>query len=149
MSISPSSLQSQLTTMKSQTNQVNFKKSQATKGQTSLGKDSFMQLMLAQLQGQNPLEPVDSTQQLAQQAQFTQVEELQKLNATLNRNAQGSDAALYSGKQIEYKDSNGQTKTGLVNSVSFGKDSLGLNVNGTVVTPAQVTKLYATNPTTT
>ena len=149
MSISPSSLQSQLTTMKSQTNQVNFEKSQATKGQTSLGKDSFMQLMLAQLQGQNPLEPVDSTQQLAQQAQFTQVEELQKLNATLNRNAQGSDAALYSGKQIEYKDSNGQTKTGLVNSVSFGKDSLGLNVNGTVVTPAQVTKLYATNPTTT
>lgn len=149
MSISPSSLQSQLTTMKSQTNQVNFEKSQATKGQTSLGKDSFMQLMLAQLQGQNPLEPVDSTQQLAQQAQFTQVEELQKLNATLNRNAQGSDAALYSGKQIEYKDSNGQTKTGLVNSVSFGKDSLGLNVNGTVVTPAQVTKLYATNPSTT
>ena len=149
MSISPSSLQSQLTTMKSQTNQVNFEKSQATKGQTSLGKDSFMQLMLAQLQGQNPLEPVDSTQQLAQQAQFTQVEELQKLNATLNRNAQGSDAALYSGKQIEYKDSNGQTKTGLVNSVSFGKDSLGLNVKGTVVTPAQVTKLYATNPTTT
>jgi flagellar basal-body rod modification protein FlgD len=149
MSISPSSLQSQLTTMKSQTNQVNFEKSQATKGQTSLGKDSFMRLMLAQLQGQNPLEPVDSTQQLAQQAQFTQVEELQKLNATLNKNSQGSDASLYSGKQIEYKDSSGQIKTGLVDSISFGKDSLGLNVNGKVVTPAQVTKLYATNPSTT
>ena len=146
MSVSASSLQNQLTTLKSQTNQTNFQKSQKTVGQTAMGKDSFMQLMLAQLANQNPLEPVDSTQQLAQQAQFTQVEELQKLNTALTKNSQASDAALYSGKQVEYQDSSGQTQTGIVESVSFGSSSIGLNVNGKVVTPSQITKLYASTP---
>jgi flagellar basal-body rod modification protein FlgD len=143
MSVSASSLQSQLNLMKTQTNETNFQKAQQTKGKTAMGKDSFMQLMLAQLANQNPLEPVDSTQQLAQQAQFTQVEELQKLNTALTKNSQASDAALYSGKQIEYTDSNGQKKAGLVDSISFGANSIGLNVNGNVVTPSQITKLYA------
>ena len=143
MSVSASSLQNQLNTMKTQTNETNFQKAQQTKGKTAMGKDSFMQLMLAQLANQNPLEPVDSTQQLAQQAQFTQVEELQKLNTALTKNSQASDAALYSGKQIEYKDNNGQTQSGIVNSVSFGTDGIGLNVNNKIVTPSQVTKLYA------
>ena len=143
MSVSASSLQNQLNTMKTQTNETNFQKAQQTKGKTAMGKDSFMQLMLAQLANQNPLEPVDSTQQLAQQAQFTQVEELQKLNTALSKNSQASDAALYSGKRIEYKDSNGQTQSGIVDSVSFGTDGLGLNVNNKVVTPSQIIKLYA------
>ena len=95
------------------------------------------------------MEPVDSTQQLAQQAQFTQVEELQKLNTALTKNSQASDAALYSGKQVEYQDSSGQTQTGIVESVSFGSSSIGLNVNGKVVTPSQITKLYASTPQTT
>ena len=143
MSVSASSLQNQLNLMKTQTNETNFQKAQQTKGQTAMGKDSFMQLMLAQLANQNPLEPVDSTQQLAQQAQFTQVEELQKLNTALSKSSQASDAALYSGKQIDYTDSNGQKQSGLVDSVSFGASSIGLNVNGNVVTPSQITKLYA------
>jgi flagellar basal-body rod modification protein FlgD len=143
MSVSASSLQNQLNTLKTDTNQVNFANGQKNVGKSSLGKDSFMQLMLAQLQNQNPLEPVDSAQQLAQQAQFTQVEELQKLNASLSRNSQSADAALYSGKKIEYKDENGLDKSGIVESVSFGSNTLGLNVGGKIVTPSQVTKLYA------
>jgi flagellar basal-body rod modification protein FlgD len=143
MSISASSLQNQLNTLKTQTNQVTFQKNQKTVGQGSMDKDGFTQLLLAQMANQNPLEPTDSSQQLSQQAQLSQVEELQKLNTTLSRNNQGADAALYSGKRIDYTDSAGQAQSGVVESILFGDDSIGLTINGNTITPSQVTKLYA------
>lgn len=43
-------------------------------------KNMFLQLLVAQLSNQDPLNPTEDTEFLAQLAQFTQVEELQKLN---------------------------------------------------------------------
>lgn len=41
-----------------------------------LDKDAFLKLMLTQLQHQNPLEPLDNSEQIAQMAQFSSVEQL-------------------------------------------------------------------------
>lgn len=41
-----------------------------------MGKDTFLKLLVAQLKYQNPLNPTDSDQYMAQMAQFTQVEKL-------------------------------------------------------------------------
>lgn len=49
-----------------------------------LGKDAFLQLLVAQMQNQDPLEPTDNSQMVAQLAQFTTIEELQNLGTTLN-----------------------------------------------------------------
>jgi hypothetical protein len=46
------------------------------------------------------------------------------------------------GKNITYT-LNGQTKTGKVDKVAFGKDGIGLYVNNDVITPKQVTELKA------
>ncbi|MEM6955740.1 MAG: FlgD immunoglobulin-like domain containing protein [Myxococcota bacterium] len=43
---------------------------------TSMGRDDFMQLLVAQLQNQDPLEPMDSEQMVTQLSQLTSVEEL-------------------------------------------------------------------------
>jgi flagellar basal-body rod modification protein FlgD len=49
----------------------------------TLGKDDFMKLMLAQLQNQDPMNPMDDTQMVAQTAQFSSLEQLQNINGTL------------------------------------------------------------------
>ena len=53
-------------------------------GSNELGKDQFLKLMLAQLQNQDPTQPQDSQAFVAQLAQFTSVEQLQKANTSLD-----------------------------------------------------------------
>lgn len=56
---------------------------EATKA-TSLGQDAFMQLLLTQLQHQDPTSPRADGEFLAQLAQFTQLEQLQQINEKLD-----------------------------------------------------------------
>ncbi|CAD5109246.1 flagellar hook assembly protein FlgD [Zestomonas carbonaria] len=56
-----------------------------------LGKDAFLNLLVAQLNNQNPLEPQGNGEFIAQLAQFSQVEGVQKLNDSM--------ASLLSGYQ--------------------------------------------------
>lgn len=46
-------------------------------------KSEFMQILLAQLQHQNPFEPMDDTAMIAQMTQLNSLEELQKINVSL------------------------------------------------------------------
>jgi flagellar basal-body rod modification protein FlgD len=57
--------------------------SSATKSK-SLDKDAFLKLLTTQLQNQDPLNPTDSTEFTAQLAQFSSLEQLSNVNATLN-----------------------------------------------------------------
>ena len=47
-------------------------------------KNQFLQLLVAQLRGQNPLDPLDGTQFVTQLAQFSSVEELTNIHAVLD-----------------------------------------------------------------
>ena len=49
-----------------------------------LGKDDFLKLLIAQLQNQNPLNPMSNDQFIAQSAQFTSLEELQNIRKSLD-----------------------------------------------------------------
>lgn len=49
----------------------------------ALGKDAFMQMLIAQLKNQDPLNPMDGTQFVAQLAQFSSLEQLTNLNTTM------------------------------------------------------------------
>lgn len=57
--------------------------SSATGNQT-LGKDAFLQLLVTQLKNQNPLDPQDNTEFVAQLAQFSSLEGITTLNDTVN-----------------------------------------------------------------
>jgi flagellar basal-body rod modification protein FlgD len=57
--------------------------SETTTSSQTMGKDDFMKLMLAQLQNQDPMNPMDNTAFVAQTAQFTSLEQLQSINKTL------------------------------------------------------------------
>lgn len=64
-------------------------------GQT-LGKDAFLQLLVTQMQHQNPLDPQDNSEFVAQLAQFSSLEGITSLNDSVNAitGAMGSSQAL-------------------------------------------------------
>lgn len=49
----------------------------------TLGKDAFLKMLIAQLQNQDPLNPMDGTAFVAQLAQFSSLEQLSNLNSTM------------------------------------------------------------------
>jgi len=52
---------------------------------SGLGQNAFLQLLVTQLQHQDPLQPQDDTQFLAQLAQFTSLEQLTNINTSLQQ----------------------------------------------------------------
>ena len=53
-------------------------------GASDMDKDSFLQLLVAQMKYQDPLEPTSNTEYIAQYAQFTQVEEMQNMSSSMD-----------------------------------------------------------------
>lgn len=85
----------------------------------ALGKDAFLQLLVAQLKYQNPLAPSDGTQFLAQTAQFTMVEKLEEIsraNAELLSTSRSLAASGLVGRTVVAVTPDGEV-TGAVRSV--------------------------------
>ena len=87
-----------------------------------LGKDSFIQLLVTQMKYQDPLNPMDNSEMLAQLAQFTALEQMMNV-------AQASQKQLASnmiGKYVEYSytDSTSGETTYNVGKVDY------VNING-------------------
>lgn len=72
---------------KIETNYTETYQKEDTKGTSALGKDAFLQLLVTQLQHQDPLAPQDNSEFVAQLAQFSSLEELQNLTSSMS-NAQ-------------------------------------------------------------
>ena len=56
---------------------------EAAKG-GDLGKNEFLELMIAQLENQNPLEPQDNGAFISQLAEFSALEEMQQMRSTVD-----------------------------------------------------------------
>jgi flagellar basal-body rod modification protein FlgD len=88
-------------------------------------KEMFLQLLVAQMRYQDPMNPTDSSQFLAQSAQFTALEKMQDVadqTAKLLSAQMAFGASGLVGKQVSWVDSDGATQTGTVNGVTFGVD---------------------------
>lgn len=59
-----------------------YQKSKPRTGSSTLGKDDFLRLLMTQLQNQDPTNPMQDTEFIAQMAQFTSLEQLTNLNST-------------------------------------------------------------------
>lgn len=143
-----------ITRMENDTNKVNFDHGRNKLGTDQLDKASFLQLLMAQLKYQDPTEPVDNQQFIQQQAMFTQIDSLNKLNDTLTASTQITQASAMVGKyvQVSYMQE-GYTeptvKTGQVTGVVIQNGAIGLRLAGHDTTYAlnAVTGIYQNNPT--
>jgi flagellar basal-body rod modification protein FlgD len=98
--------------------------SSTDKASADLNYDSFLKLLVAQMKNQDPTEPMDSTQQIAQLATFSQVEQTIKTNTNLESLLQRtslSEANAVIGKTVTSAD--GKT-TGVVKEVKLYSDGI-------------------------
>ena len=109
---------------------------------SQVSQNQFLQLMITQLKSQNPLEPTDNGQMLAQLAQFSTLSGMEQLNSsfgdmlTLQEITQGTGLI---GKKINYNDAAGKATSGSVKSVEITNGALALKVGSDSVSLSQVT----------
>ena len=121
----------------------------APKSSTSdLGKDDFLKLMLAQLQHQDPLKPMDDTAFIAQTAQFNALDQMTKLNTTITAlfNAQQiTEASGMIGKTVSALDTDNKPVQGVVSAASVESGVAMLHVGSSRVQLDKVTAVAATD----
>ena len=143
-----SAITSQITAMRNETTQVQSQQARTTGMKND--SNTFLTLMLKQLENQDPTEPMDNTQWLSQLAQYSSLEQMTKMNSGLENcakyiNAMYNDMAVNSeinqtlamiGKDVTLQIPNENdpkhptTVTGNVTEASFEDGSGKIKVNG-------------------
>jgi flagellar basal-body rod modification protein FlgD len=94
------------------------------KSKTAVDYDSFLKLLIAQMKNQDPTQPMDSTQYVAQLATFSQVEQTVQSNTKLDQILQSSalsQADSVIGRSITSADG---SVTGMVAEVRLASTGL-------------------------
>jgi flagellar basal-body rod modification protein FlgD len=118
------------------------KPTKSAKAGDDMGKDDFMKLMLAQLQHQDPLKPMDDQAFIAQTAQFNALDEMTKLNKTLSAvldSQQLAEASGMIGKVVSAADKDGKAIKGAVTAASVSGGVAMLHIGATRIELDKVT----------
>ncbi len=98
----------------------------------SLNSSDFIQMMITQLQNQDPIQPTDSNALLQQMSAIGQMESSSNLATTLQsltlQNQIGAASSLI-GKTVTGQDTDGNSLSGLVNSVQVTQSGVTLNLD--------------------
>lgn len=104
---------------------------------SALGKDDFLNLLVAQLQNQDPLSPLDSTAFTSQLAEFSSLEQLANVNENLEylqmyqSSINNAQAVSFIGKNIDALGSSTQLEDGETEEIHFelSQDSSSVFIN--------------------
>ena len=125
-------------------NKQNFAETRVPKQQ--LGKDDFLQLLIAQLTHQDPTSPMEDTQFIGQMAQFSSLEQMTNMNknfAALNELMTGSSAVNTVGKKVDLDLGSSQV-SGYISAATRGINPE-VMVNGNWYNWSAVKTVYADN----
>ncbi len=119
--------------------------SKTTSEQNGMDKDAFLQLLVAQMKYQDPLEPTSNTEYISQYATFSQVEQMQNMAATMEL----TRASSMVGKlvTVESTDAAGETKQvqGMVEYVSYENNKAYVSIDGTLYSADDVVAVVDEN----
>ncbi|MBK3494386.1 flagellar hook assembly protein FlgD [Viridibacillus sp. YIM B01967] len=127
-------------------------------GNSPLGKDAFLKLLITQLQNQDPTNPMDDKQFIAQMAQFSSLEQMTNMTTALEELTQVQQQSQliqfnsFIGKDIKWheltteKDENGKPivneGTGTVVRVKYnGESVIFVLADGKELTPSNISEV--------
>ena len=123
----------------------------------SQSRDEFLQLLVAQLRNQDPLQPVKQEDFLAQLAQFSTLEGIEKLNSSFDSQVQLQQDALWMnqlsqassliGRDVTYFGADNSQQSGVVESVQISDGSVRVLVDGESIAVDRVTEIRAAEST--
>ena len=114
-----------------------------------MGKDVFLQLLVAQMRYQDPNSPTSTTEFMSQTATFTQVEKLEQIaaqNASMVALQRSLGAGALVGQTVSYTDEKGATVTGTVGSVRISGEEPSAVVGGVDVPIGRLTEVSLPTP---
>ncbi|EIJ81495.1 flagellar basal body rod modification protein [Bacillus methanolicus PB1] len=103
----------------------NYQQNIRKTGTNILGKDDFLKILMTQLQNQDPLNPMQDKDFIAQMAQFSTLEQITNMGKSLENFLKSQEqnnmlqASMLIGKTVTYLNENNEEKTAVVKSVSF------------------------------
>jgi flagellar basal-body rod modification protein FlgD len=109
---------------------------------SSLGKDQFLSLLVAQLQNQDPMAPSDNFEYMGQLAQFSTLEQITNVASEVGRlreSDQLSQSVALIGKTVGYIGDDEQPAQGVVSKVTVVDGAIEMTIDGKTVTPSQIT----------
>lgn len=113
--------------------------------QSLLDPQAFLQLLVAQLQYQDPSNPVDTSSFMNQTAMLSQVQTMNSMSSTLSALAdaqQAQSATALIGKQITYTNDSGIPVSGVVTAASLASSGATLTLaDGSTVPLANVSQV--------
>lgn len=98
---------------------------------SSLDKDAFLQLLVAQMKYQDPMQPTSNTEYVAQYATFSQVEQLQNMSSTVNSSSAMQLVGKYVTMDVTTASGASSTVAGRVDYVEKSGNKTLLYIDGT------------------
>lgn len=113
-------------------NSTNKKFKLKDSGEKSLGKDSFLKILVTQLKHQDPTKPLEDREFISQMAQFSSLEQMTNMNkdfSKLLKASESSEANSFLGKEIDsFNSITNRRVSGKVNSVKYDETGVKLVV---------------------
>jgi flagellar basal-body rod modification protein FlgD len=111
----------------------------------AMGKDQFLKLFVAQLQHQDPMNPMQDSDFMGQMASFSTLEQVSNMaaaNQQIAANLTSTSAIGLIGRTVSYVDANDEIQTGKVDKVTTAGGKPVLTVNGVDgIDPATITQV--------
>ncbi len=110
---------------------VEAEKQKKASGSSTLDKESFLQLLVAQMKYQDPLQPTENTEYISQFAQFSELEQMQNMSGSMDLQRASGLVGQYAVME-HMNDATGAATTveGKVDSVTFENNKAYLNIGG-------------------
>jgi len=94
-----------------------------------VSENTFLTLLITQLKNQDPMNPQDSSQFVAQLASFSSLEQMTSMNTAMNNVLDNSATSLI-GQNVTLLDSSGNLVQGTVTGIVYFANTPAVQVNG-------------------
>ena len=114
----------------------------AKESSSSLGKDDFLQLLVAQMKYQDPMEPTSNTEYIQQYATYSELEQMMNMSETMD--LQRASGLVGQMVCVEFTTDAGIDKVveGIVDYVYYESGTPFVSINGELYKAADVTNVY-------